>query len=239
MPATTRSEFTRTYNSFSGVDMLVMFGSVLIGELQGISYTITREKAPLYTMGSADPRSFSRGKRGIAGSLIFLVFDRNALLSSMQGTKSGAYLANEYETEDRRRIEAAPDVFNEVQAGGSVGSAVVGDTDGARLINTGITARKVLAQARYHDQILPFDVLVLASNEYGHSAKMIIHNVEIMNAGSGMSIDDITTDESCTWIATQITPWHAQTWLDPRTGKQVDVEQTPPWLTSGGGRSVQ
>ena len=142
MPATTRSEFTRTYNSFSGVDMLVMFGSQLIGELQGISYTITREKAPLYTMGSADPRSFSRGKRGIAGSLIFLVFDRNALLSSMLGTKSGVYLANEYETEEKRRLEAAPDVFKEVQASGSVGSAVVGDTDGARLVNTGITARK-------------------------------------------------------------------------------------------------
>jgi hypothetical protein len=239
MPVTQRSEFTRTYNSFSGVDMMVMFGSVLIGELQGLSYTITREKAPLYTMGSADPRSFSRGKRGIAGSLIFLVFDRNALLSSMGGTKSGAYLANEYETPDSRIIEAAPDVFKEIKAGGSVGSATSGDTDGARLVNTGITARKVIAQARYHDQILPFDILVLASNEYGHSARMIIHNVEIMNCGSGMSIDDITTDESCTWVATSITPWHAQTWLDPRTGKQVDVEQTTPWMTSGAGRSVQ
>lgn len=45
----------------------------------GLSFTVTRERAPLYTMGSAAPRSFSRGKRGIAGSMISLVFDRSAL----------------------------------------------------------------------------------------------------------------------------------------------------------------
>ena len=76
--ANTMDSFTRTYNSFSGVDMLVAFNNKIIGELQGISYTVQREKAPVYTMGSADPRSFSRGKRGIAGSMVFMVFDRSA-----------------------------------------------------------------------------------------------------------------------------------------------------------------
>jgi hypothetical protein len=39
---------------------------------------------------------------------------------------------------------------------------------------------------------------------------MMIHGVEIMNVGSSMSIDDITTDEACTFIATAITPWSNQ-----------------------------
>src|SRR3990167_5965015 len=95
------ASYTQTYNSFSGVDMQVTFAGVVIGELQGISYTVTREKAPLYTMGSADPRSFSRGKRGIAGSLVFLVFDRSALLDSL-GVKA-RYLANEYELTSYQR----------------------------------------------------------------------------------------------------------------------------------------
>ena len=82
----THDSYTRTYNSFSGVDMLVTFGGTLIGELQGISYTVQREKAPTYTMGSADPRSFSRGKRGIAGSVIFMVYDRSALLDAFNDT---------------------------------------------------------------------------------------------------------------------------------------------------------
>ena len=59
----TSSNFSKTYNSFSGVDMVVTFGGKILGELQGISYTIQREKAPIYSMGEADPRSFSRSKR--------------------------------------------------------------------------------------------------------------------------------------------------------------------------------
>ncbi len=42
---------------------------------------MSREKAPVYTLGSADPRAYSRNKRGIAGSLIWINFDRHALLS--------------------------------------------------------------------------------------------------------------------------------------------------------------
>lgn len=38
------TEVKRTFNSFSGVDMHVVFGGVLIGELQGLSYTVQREK---------------------------------------------------------------------------------------------------------------------------------------------------------------------------------------------------
>src|SRR3990167_8032489 len=76
------SAFAKGYNSFSGVDIKGVFNNLVIAELQAISYSVTREKAPLYTMGSADPRSFSRGKRGIAGTLIFLVFDRHALLGT-------------------------------------------------------------------------------------------------------------------------------------------------------------
>lgn len=33
----------------------------------------------MFTFGDPNPRSFSRGKRGVAGSLTFTVFDRDAL----------------------------------------------------------------------------------------------------------------------------------------------------------------
>ena len=64
--------------------------------------------------------------------------------------------------------------------------------------------------ATYHDQLPPFNVTISAANEYGHVCRMVIKNVEIMNAGSGMSIDDITTDESCTFVATEVIPWSNQ-----------------------------
>lgn len=55
------SDYTRTYTSFSGCDIVATFGDTVIGELQAITYHVQREKAPIYTMGSAEPRSFSRG----------------------------------------------------------------------------------------------------------------------------------------------------------------------------------
>jgi len=56
------SEFSRTYNSFSGVDIQATFAGTHLSDLQGISYTVTREKGPLYTMGNPSPRAFSRGR---------------------------------------------------------------------------------------------------------------------------------------------------------------------------------
>jgi len=72
------------------------------------------------------------------------------------------------------------------------------------------------ARAWYHDQIPPFDITLTALNEYGHSSRMIIRNVEILNSGAGISIDDITTDENMTFVATDIIHWHSLGWADPK-----------------------
>ena len=77
------SKYTKTYSTFGGSDIVCSFNDVVIGECQAITYSITREKVAVYTLGSAEPRSFSRGKRGIAGNLVFIVFNRDALLSAL------------------------------------------------------------------------------------------------------------------------------------------------------------
>ena len=193
----TADSFSRTYNSFSGVDMSVTFGGTHIGELQGISYTVQREKAPIYTMGSADPRSFSRGKRGIAGSMVFMVFDRSALLDAF---KNAPFLVGKNERHAGELVDVA---IPSIEIGG-VGTSSIGATGAKTVI-----LDKVLARPNYHDQILPFEVVITAANEYGHFASMKIHGVEILNVGSGMSIDDISTDESSTFIARAITSWNS------------------------------
>lgn len=45
------SKYTKTYTTFSGCDIVATFGTTVIGELQGITYSVSREKAPVYTMG--------------------------------------------------------------------------------------------------------------------------------------------------------------------------------------------
>ena len=78
------SPFVNTYTSFSGADLVVSIGPNVVGELQQISYGIQREKVPVFTLGSPNPRSFSRGKRGIAGSLVFAIFDKDVLLAAVK-----------------------------------------------------------------------------------------------------------------------------------------------------------
>ena len=87
------SKASSSYNSFSGSDIRCQIGNFSFAEVQAVSYSVTREKAPIYTMGSADPRSYSRNKRGIAGSLVWINFDRHALLDLVYKL-GGSFVAN-------------------------------------------------------------------------------------------------------------------------------------------------
>jgi len=147
----------------------------MIMELQGISYSVTREKAPIYTMGSPDPRSFSRGKRGIAGSMIFTIFDRDPLSALADDVRKVYYY---YAKEDELREPS--------HYGREVNQQLV-DRNGMPL---DIERRPPI----YDDQILPFDITINAQNEYGQMAVKRIYGVEILNSGEGMSIDDIVNE---------------------------------------------
>ena len=195
------NSFTKSYNSFSGSDMVVTFNKTIIGELQGVSYTVQREKAPMYVLGNADPVSFSRGKRGIAGSLVFLMFDRSALLDAFANSPFLAWV-HDFAALANDPIAAVPSI-NPNAIPGTVGAAsnITGGVAKA------VALDKVLVRPVYHDQILPFEVVVTACNEYGANANMKIHGVEIINVGSGFSIDDMQIDEACTFIARGLTHW--------------------------------
>ena len=211
MPTVDASAFAKGYNSFSGVDIKGVFANLVIAELQAISYSITREKAPLYTMGSADPRSFSRGKRGIAGTLIFLVFDRHALLSTF-----GAYapLAQQLRfLSDRDDIRPESDVSNIIGSGG-VGittdnpDIVVGaGADAQESDISTVSEDQTPAAPWFSDQIPPFDITLAAANEHGSLAVMRIFGVELLNEGYGVSIDDIVSEMQHTYVARTMVGW--------------------------------
>ena len=175
------STFTQTYSSFSGCDIKAHFGHVLIGNIQGISFSVTREKAPLFVMGSTDPVSFSRGKRGIAGSLIFTIFDRAALADVMD---KAAYAAKQ----------------TDISSGGR-----------SRGLGANTTVGLELRKPNYLDQIPPFDITLTGANEYGQMMMMRIYGVELLNQGSGLSIDDISNESQVTFVARAIQDWMPKT----------------------------
>lgn len=175
----------KTFNSFSGVDITAVFAGQPIGSIQAISYSINREKAAIYTMGRANPRAFSRGKRMIAGSLVFILFDSNPVISHFDGARfMGDVGENVFQTKEASGLGSGND---------PIGS------DGFEQQNA--------MRPTYVDQIPPFDVVLSASNEYGQRASMSIIGVELMNENSGFSIDDIVVEQQYTYIAIDITGW--------------------------------
>ena len=197
----------QSYNSFSGVDITAVFGTRVIGSMQGISYSVTREKAPIYTMGSPDPRAFSRGKRGIAGSLIFTMFDRNALLGEMvdQNVQFAA------EKSDPRPPGLQAGQSTQSPLGSAIGGLVgVGQIQEQESDIGAAGSQKEAATPWYSDQIPPFDVTLSAANEYGAVSVMRIYGVEILNEGYGISIDDIVSEQQYTYVCRGIAPWTSQ-----------------------------
>jgi hypothetical protein len=204
------SPITTSYNSFAGADYRCNIGPFSFAELQGVSYSVTREKAPVYTMGSPDPRAYARNKRGIAGSLVWVNFDRHALLALFEQAR-GKFVADVDEIRpqysDPDSVNSSAAVFNSTlvrSAGPTVGSTI-------NQLDSTVTGPSwtELAVPWYSDQILPFDISLAAANEYGAMAGAKIFGVEILNEGTGVSIDDTVTETQATFVARSIEPLQA------------------------------
>ena len=197
------SEYMKTYTTFGGCDIVPTFNGKVIGEIQAITYSLTREKVPVYTMGSAEPRSFSRGKRGIAGNLVFISFNRDALLAELGDKPISKYKANDpawlkdQQTAQFISIEQWDHYMSGLASEGETNgqAGVIGDT---RALVTDE------AKPKYADEILPFDITISLANEYGNKAVTVIYGVEILNEGIGFSIDSPTSERAYTFVARSV-----------------------------------
>lgn len=244
----TSLDLSRTYTSYSGVDIRVIINGKQAGSMQALSYAIQREKAPIYVMGSVDPISYSRGKRGIAGTMISLMLDTHILMSPVftgeyyLGDKDEVFAQVSNGNADGKVARASDtnglnNANNETNApvalttvgGVRFGSSLENFTgepgigqpganaSGPYLRNIRETQYNVgdlgtnysVAPVFYVDQILPFDITIVAVNEYGQSAQMRLYGCEILNEGSGFSIDDIVIENQMTYVCRTILPWRS------------------------------
>lgn len=176
---------------------------------EAISYAITREKAPIYTMGSADPRAYSRNKRGIAGNLIWINFDRHSLLNLFHKAR-GRYVADVDEIRPQFSLDA-PDA-NALFASSIVRNTGLSIGDTIDKLDTQVTdvyGLHELALPSYSDQVLPFDITLAGANEYGAMCAAKILGVEILNEGWGQSVDDAVSEASATFVARAVEPMQA------------------------------
>lgn len=158
-------------------------------------------------------RAYSRNKRGIAGSLIWVNFDRDSLLSLIHKF-GGKFIANSDDVRPAFRSDLLlqadqTPIFNSALVR-DVGPDVSGTIDQLDSIPISeVSSLKEAAARWYADQVLPFDVTLTGTNEMGAATAMRIFGVEILNSGNGTSIDDTVNESQATFVARFVEPWQA------------------------------
>lgn len=202
------------YTAYSGADMHAMIHNREVGNLQAVTIQISREVAALYACGDPNAKTFVKGKRAIAGTLVFSQFDRHALLHS-----SFAEAFNGQFKDTVKNLSGAglsPDDLwrNQINVHGFSGVSV-GDTEipggsGATLAVTNEMAavyRRIGEQRlRYTDQIPPFDVTICLVNDSGDASFCAIEGVVLINESSAFTIDNLNSDQAFTYIARAVIP---------------------------------
>ena len=56
------------------------------------------------------------------------------------------------------------------------------------------------------DELPPFDITISYANEYGHTSRMALYGVRLINEGQVMSINDIYTENTYQFVATALEP---------------------------------
>ena len=209
LPAGQQSR-ANAYNSFSGVDIKAVFNNKVAVPLQAFSYAIQREKAPIYTMGAANPRAFSRGKRGIAGTLIFAMFDKHPLVGKHLGELHDPLFSDENNSDNlfwADEEEIKPSVMFNRRGQASIALNAVDPTTALPGVEGDSMFDQRLVLPWYSDQIPPFNITLTASNEYGAVVSMSVVGCEVVNEGYGISIDDLVSEMQYTFVARELLPW--------------------------------
>jgi len=168
-------------STFSGSDIKCVFGNIEIGNLQGISWSTNREVRPIFVCGDPNALSYSKNKRGHAGSIVLTVFDRAAL----------------------RDIQDVARVYRKDQG------FVPGTS--ARIVEAQNPFEANYRQAVYADEIPPFDSTLYGMNEFGRQMAMRIYDMTIISEGAGVSIDDGIQEAQFTYVARHIDAWRSLT----------------------------
>jgi hypothetical protein len=166
--------------TFSGSDIKCVFGNIEVGNLQGISWSVNREVRPIFVCGEPNALSYSKNKRGVAGSMVLTVFDRGALFDIMNNY-SQVYRTNQTFHPGLTETPGASGLSSFTEAG----------------------ARK----AYYADEIPPFNITLFGQNEFNKQMTMGVIDVTIISEGAGISIDDGIQEAQFTYVARHVLPW--------------------------------
>jgi hypothetical protein len=194
--------------AFSGADIHAYIGNRKVANLVALSVSINREVAPIYTFGDPSPRTFVKGKRGIAGTMTFTQFDKHALIESVFNV--GEQIKNIWDNIDRFYGHMADAQFKDrvdhLKRYANMTSEQIRSLSPEQYVVA--SAAKIVAQRRiqYVDQLPPFDLTLVFINETGAFAYMALMGVQFANEGYGYTLDDLSSATAVTYVATGVRP---------------------------------
>lgn len=115
----------KMFRSLSGSEIQAVFGNVKFADLQMLKYAVSRQKVPVYTMGSADLRAIARGPRSINGALVFSHLSTQGLVSEMAKAGNKVFLSHDelanYNEDYQKGDKLTPSQKLALKSGGTIG----------------------------------------------------------------------------------------------------------------------
>lgn len=136
---------------------------------------------------------------------MFTVFDRDALIEALKDQTKGFSRIGSNKTAgkntnvDAMSVDEWDAILSDNVSKNSSGKT--GDAQSSAITNSILEDNPT---PNYADEIPPFDVTISFANEYGQKAVLVIYGLEILNEGTGYSIDSVTTEKACTFVARKV-----------------------------------
>lgn len=147
-------------------------------------------------------------KRGIAGSLIFGVFDKHAIIKDI--------FKDDFSSESSRGRAIDKWVKNITEVNGAAGDTTGLVRPGRDIANGGIGERNEALKKhldylystplKYSDEVPPFNITITFVNANGAASTMSIYGVQLINETQAFTMDDMTNDLNVTYVARDIDP---------------------------------
>lgn len=146
--------------------------AIYLGNVMTVSYSVYREKTPVFVCGSHNTEGFAIGKRYVAGSLITLMHGKEDMTLFMKEMEESA--------------ENNP--FRD----------------------------RIIPAKQYHtfmkDDLVPFNIHLIFTTEYANEAnRVIIYGATFINNGQVMSINDLITETTVSYVASDVRELHTLT----------------------------
>lgn len=207
-------DYDRVYQAYSGCDMVAHINHIPVGTMQALTVSISRETVPIYVMGDRNPKTFVRGKRGIAGTLSFSTFDRHALLYDVFREGKTPEDGSWYQKSLTDIMNATDGYFYTDTAGNLTPGQMNFTTttpDSARYGRAAEDIQDVIdtwsnRKLRYADELPPFNITLTMINDWGAASTCNINGVVVLNEGTGYTMDDLTSEIAFTYAAREVTP---------------------------------